>query len=293
MNTTNWTNVAAALSDFDISVVSDIAPRSVGGGDISAAWRLQTMDGPLFLKTAKAGALDMFEAEAKGLSELAGAKVIRVPDVRAVTNYGDGDLIALEWIEFGAPEAETSREFGQKLAGLHRQTQEQHGWHRDNYLGLTPQSNHYADNWLDFYREQRLEYQLRLASDNGYGGALGAVGEKLLDNLDSFFVGYDPSPSLLHGDLWGGNWSSANGQAVIYDPAVYFGDRETDLAMTRLFGGFSEEFYAAYDDSWPLHDGYEHRIALYQLYHVLNHLNLFGGGYLSRAVSLINDLSAH
>lgn len=292
MNTTNWTNVAAALSDFDISVVSDIAPRSVGGGDISAAWRLQTTDGPLFLKTAKAGALDMFEAEANGLSELAGANVIRVPDVRAVTNYGDGALIALEWIEFGGPEVETSRDFGQKLAELHRQAQEQHGWHRDNYLGLTPQPNHYTENWLDFFREQRLEYQLRLASDNGYGSALGPASGKLLDNLDTLFVGYEPCASLLHGDLWGGNWSTANGKAVIYDPAVYFGDRETDLAMTRLFGGFSEEFYAAYDDSWPLHDGYEHRVVLYQLYHVLNHLNLFGGGYLNRSITLIKNLTS-
>jgi fructosamine-3-kinase len=292
MNSTNWTNVAAALSDFGISVVSDIAPRSVAGGDISAAWRLQTTDGPLFLKTAKASGFDMFEAEANGLSELADANAIRVPDVRAVTNYGDEAFIALEWIEFGAPETETSREFGQKLAALHRQTQEQHGWHRDNYLGLTPQPNNFTDNWLDFFRERRLGHQLRLASDNGYGSALGQAGEKLLNNLDTFFVGYNPSPSLLHGDLWGGNWSSANGHAVIYDPAVYFGDRETDLAMTRLFGGFSEEFYEAYDDSWPLHDGHEHRIALYQLYHVLNHLNLFGGGYLNRSVSLIKNLSA-
>lgn len=292
MNTTNWTNVAAALSDFDISLVSETVPRPVGGGDISAAWRLQTTDGPLFLKTARASAFDMFDAEACGLRELASANAIRVPDVRAVTNYGEGALIALEWLEFGVAEVETSGAFGRQLARLHRQTQKQHGWHRDNYLGLTPQPNSCADNWLDFFRENRLEFQLRLASENGYGSVLGSASQKLLDNLDTFFVGYDPSASLLHGDLWGGNWSSADGQAVIYDPAVYFGDRETDLAMTRLFGGFHAEFYAAYEDSWPLHDGCEHRVGLYQLYHLLNHLNLFGSGYLNRVVSLIKNLSA-
>ncbi len=292
MNTTNWLSVAAALSDFDISVDSKIAPQPVGGGDISAAWRLQTTDGPLFLKTAKASAFDMFDAEACGLKELANANVIRVPDVRAVTNYGEGALIALEWLEFGAADAKTSDTFGRQLARLHRRTQQQHGWYRDNYLGLTPQPNSCADNWLDFFREQRLKYQLQLAFGNGYGSALGSASQKLLDNLDMFFVGYEPSASLLHGDLWGGNWSSADGQAVIYDPAVYFGDRETDIAMTRLFGGFHAEFYAAYDDSWPLHDGHQHRVDLYQLYHVLNHLNLFGGGYLNRAVSLIKNLSS-
>jgi protein-ribulosamine 3-kinase len=292
MNTTNWTNVAAALSDFDISVVSDIAPRSVGGGDISAAWRLQTTDGPLFLKTTKASGFDMFEAEADGLSALANANAVRVPQVRALTPFDDGSLIALEWLELGEASMKISSAFGQQLADLHRRTQEQFGWNRDNYLGLTQQPNGCADNWLDFYREQRLEHQLRLAAENGYSNELGPAGQKLLDNLDAFFVDYVPAASLLHGDLWGGNWSAVEGQAVIYDPAVYYGDRETDLAMTRLFGGFSEEFYAAYDDSWPLHDGYEHRIALYQLYHVLNHLNLFGAGYLNRAISLTNALSA-
>jgi fructosamine-3-kinase len=292
MHATNWALVADALSDFGISIDSTISPRPVGGGDISAAWLLQSTDGPLFLKTGKASAFEMFDAEACGLGELAAANAVRVPKVRAVRNYGEGAFIALEWLDFAAATAETSGVFGQQLAELHRHTQKQFGWHRDNYLGLTLQPNKCTDSWLDFYREQRLEFQLRLATQNGYGSALGPASKALVHNLDALFVDYAPSASLLHGDLWGGNWSSVGGQPVIFDPAVYFGDRETDIAMTRLFGGFSREFYAAYDASWPLRDGYEQRIALYQLYHVLNHLNLFGDGYLNRAVALIKKLSA-
>ncbi|MBT8077505.1 MAG: fructosamine kinase family protein, partial [Gammaproteobacteria bacterium] len=116
-------------------------------------------------------------------------------------------------------------------------------------------------------------------------------GMQLADKLDRLFAGYEPRPSLLHGDLWGGNWAAVNGEPVIFDPAVYFGDRESDLAMTRLFGGFGGRFYAAYSESWPLADGSEERCALYQLYHILNHLNLFGGGYLERSVQLVRALS--
>ena len=288
----NWANVVKALSDCGIPVDPGSEPRSVGGGDISEAWRLETTGGPLFLKVGNANAFDMFDAEACGLRELEKANAIRVPKVLAVTDYSDGALLALEWLNLGAPSIDTPRVLGQQLAALHRCTQTRYGWFRDNTIGLTPQTNSRVDSWPVFYREQRLEYQLRLASENGFRGELQTAGQKLLDNIDSFFVDYVPDASLLHGDLWGGNWSAVEGQPVIFDPAVYFGDRETDLAMTRLFGGFSREFYEAYDDSWPLNNGSERRVALYQLYHVLNHLNLFGGGYLGRAVALVNSLAA-
>jgi len=196
----------------------------------------------------------------------------------------------MEWLELGSASSDTQRILGQQLAELHRHTQDRFGWSRDNTIGLTPQHNDYADRWQDFFREQRLEYQLRRASENGFRGALQTAGQALLENLDRFFEGHSPDASLLHGDLWGGNWSSVNGQAVIFDPAVYYGDRETDLAMTRLFGGFSAEFYRAYESSWPLNERYQQRISLYQLYHVLNHLNLFGASYLGRAQAMISDL---
>ena len=288
----NWANVVEALSDYGIPVDPGSEPRSVGGGDISEAWRLETTDGPLFLKVGNANSFDMFDAEACGLRELEKANAIRVPKVLAVTDYSDGALLALEWLNLGAPSIDTPRLLGQQLAALHRCTQTRYGWFRDNTIGLTPQTNSRMDSWPVFYREQRLEYQLGLASENGFRGELQTAGQKLLDNIDTFFVDYVPDASLLHGDLWGGNWSAVEGQPVIFDPAVYFGDRETDLAMTRLFGGFSREFYEAYDDSWPLNNGSERRVALYQLYHVLNHLNLFGGGYLGRAVALVNSLAA-
>ena len=142
------------------------------------------------------------------------------------------------------------------------------------------------------WREQRLGFQFRLAARNGHSGELQALGRKLIDGLPALFAGYEPVPSLLHGDLWGGNWASVDGDPVIFDPAVYYGDRETDLAMTHLFGGFGAAFYTAYRQAWPLEEGSAARQELYQLYHVLNHLNLFGGGYLGRAVGILRTLCA-
>jgi protein-ribulosamine 3-kinase len=287
----NWNIVADALSDCGIVVDRPTKPRRIGGGNFSEAWQLQATDGPLFLKTATKESFDMLDAEACGLRELAKAQAIRVPNVYAVVDYEDGALLALEWLELSAPSAGTARILGRQLAALHRYTHREYGWYRDNTIGSTPQHNSSSDSWLDFYREHRLQYQLRLACEKGFGCVLQAAGQKLLDNLDALFADDAPAASILHGDLWGGNWSAVNGQPVIYDPAVYYGDRETDLAMTRLFGGFSPDFYAAYSESWPLNDGHERRVGLYQLYHVLNHLNLFGGGYLGQAVNLLEGLA--
>jgi protein-ribulosamine 3-kinase len=287
----NWNIVADALSDCGIVINHSTNPRPIGGGNFSEAWQLQSTDGLLFLKTTTKGSFDMLDAEACGLRELAKAQAIRVPQVYAVVDYDDGALLALEWLELRSPSAGAAGILGQQLAALHRHRHREYGWYRDNTIGSTPQRNSASDSWLDFYREHRLQYQLRLACEKGFGGVLQSAGQKLLDNLDALFEDDAPDASLLHGDLWGGNWSAVHGQPVIYDPAVYYGDRETDLAMTRLFGGFGPEFYAAYVESWPLNDGHERRVGLYQLYHVLNHLNLFGGGYLGQAVSLIEDLA--
>jgi fructosamine-3-kinase len=143
---------------------------------------------------------------------------------------------------------------------------------------------------MSFWRA-RLANQLERAARRGYGGALQAAGERLIGNLDRYLADHEPAASLLHGDLWGGNWAAVAGRPVIFDPAVYYGDRETDLAMTRLFGGFGPAFYRAYDEAWPLSPGHEQRLGLYQLYHVLNHLNLFGRGYLGRALEIIHGLN--
>ena len=144
-----------------------------------------------------------------------------------------------------------------------------------------------SDNWIEFFREYRLGYQLKLAVANGYGGELTERGAEVSDRLPELFKGYEPQASLLHGDLWGGNWGSVDGEPVIFDPAVYYGDRESDIAMTMLFGGFGKAFYNAYESSWPMAHGHEKRLKLYQLYHVLNHLNLFGISYLREAEQLV------
>ena len=286
----DWSVINRALHSAGWRVADDARPRPVGGGDISAAWRLDAADGTVFLKTGPASSYDMFSGEAEGLAELARADAIRVPEVVAFGVAGDTAYCAFEWIDFGRLARDTEHKLGERLAALHRTTQERFGWHRDNTIGLTPQPNEPSDDWVDFLRERRLGFQLELAANYGYTGALQEQGARLLERLPVYFEGYEPQASLLHGDLWGGNWGSCDGEPVIFDPAVYYGDRESDLAMTRLFGGFGRAFYDAYETAWPLSPGHRERNDLYQLYHVLNHLNLFGSGYLGRALDILNRL---
>jgi len=233
----------------------------------------------------------MFEAEAEGLAELKSTGAIRVPDVADVGITEGQSYISLERLVFSPPTSETERDLGQQLAELHRHTKNQYGWHRDNTIGLTPQHNDQSSDWIEFFREHRLQFQLELAAANGFGDELLELGAQLCEQLDKLFDDYDPAASLLHGDLWGGNWGSVDGEPVVFDPAVYYGDRESDIAMTRLFGGFSQEFYEAYESNWPMQQGHEARLKLYQLYHVLNHLNLFGRGYRGQAMQLLRELA--
>jgi fructosamine-3-kinase len=229
----------------------------------------------------------MFEAEAEGLAELKEAGAIRVPDVYDVGTDADGAYIEMERFNLDRGGSRDAAALGEQLAALHRHTADLHGWHRDNTIGMTPQHNPQTDDWVAFFREHRLKFQLDLAERNGYAGELQNLGNRLAERLEYFFEGYDPAPSLLHGDLWAGNWGVADGVPVIFDPAVYYGDRETDIAMTRLFGGFGAAFYREYERAWPLAAGSEERLELYKLYHVLNHLNLFGSGYLDQALSIM------
>ena len=285
----DWAPIRAALHSAGIDV-EGIEPRPVSGGDISAAWRLDSAAGSVFLKTGPASSYEMFAAEAEGLAELSRANAVRVPAVIALGEHRDSAFVALEWLHFESISRASERRLGEQLAALHRTTKPRYGWHRDNTIGLTRQINAWSDSWVDFYRQHRLGYQLELAAGNGFTGALQTEGARLLKRLPVFYEHYTPVASLLHGDLWGGNWASCDGQPVIFDPAVYYGDRETDLAMTRLFGGFGKAFYEAYESSWPLHRVSNNVSDLYQLYHVLNHLNLFGSGYLGRALALIDGL---
>lgn len=265
----------------------------VYGGSINECYRWDSDASPLFVKIAPARNSDMLAAEAAGLEELRRADSVRVPRVLGVGTAAGNAWLALEWIASGAPSRATDTLLGEQLARQHRTMQAAFGWGRDNTIGSTPQLNEWCDDWVGFFRDRRLRYQLDLAARNGFGGRLQERGSALLECVAGFFATHRPAPSLLHGDLWGGNRiCDERGHPVIFDPAVYYGDREADLAMTRLFGGFGPGFYAAYEAAWPLDAGAGARIDLYNLYHVLNHLNLFGGGYLRQATAALDGLLA-
>jgi len=264
------------------------------GGSINECYRWESDAGPVFVKVGSSANNTMFAAEAAGLDELCQANAVRIPRVLSVGREGAYAWLALEWIQLSAtatPAAESA--LGERLALQHRRAAAAFGWHRDNTIGRTPQSNGWSESWVTFFRERRLRYQLDLAGRNGYSERLQPQADELLERLGGFFTDYRPAASLLHGDLWGGNWAAAEGgEPVIFDPAVYYGDREADLAMTRLFGGFGAGFYAAYEAAWALDAGARTRCDLYNLYHVLNHANLFGDGYIPQARTLIRRLLA-
>ncbi len=264
--------------------------RAIGGGCINRAHRISDGQRTFFVKLNAAARLAMFEAEAAGLRELAAAQAVRVPQPICVGVAGEQAFVVLEWLELSGHV--NGAQVGRQLAQLHRASAAQFGWQRDNTIGATPQLNTQTTDWVAFWSEQRLGYQLQLAAAHGDGGQLQTSGEQLRLALPAL-LDHQPQPSLLHGDLWGGNLGAlANGQPVIFDPAVYYGDREADVAMTELFGGFDGAFYAAYREAWPLAAGYATRKILYNLYHVLNHFNLFGGGYLRQAQQMMGQLLA-
>jgi protein-ribulosamine 3-kinase len=285
--------IAAALTHAIGMQVHD-KPSGVTGGLIHAALMYRTERAPLFVKVAPLGSAAMFAAEAAGLRELASAKTIRVPEVLAIGKVEDRVFLCLEWLELIASNRIAQARMGEQLAALHAITADMHGWIRDNFIGSTPQSNTQRKDWVDFFRDQRLQPQLDLAAREGADAHTIDRGYRLCATFATLFDSYRPRPSLLHGDLWGGNWGAIGlGEPVIFDPAVYYGDRETDIAMTRLFGGFDAEFYAAYEGVRPLDSGAAIRVTLYNLYHVLNHFNLFGGAYLVQARSMIDQLLAN
>ena len=253
---------------------------AVRGGCIHSCYRVAAGAAQVFVKLNAPSYADAFAAEADGLAALRAAGM-RAPEPLAHGAAAGGAFLALEWLELGG-RADFAA-LGRALAALHRATDARFGWHRDNYLGATPQPNAESADWIAFWRERRLAPQLALAEAHGHGGVLRSDLEALMDGLPAMFRGYAPRASLLHGDLWQGNAGFlADGTPVVFDPAVYRGDREADIAMTELFGGFARSFYAAYDEVWPLDPGYRTRKNLYNLYHLLNHLNLFGGGYLGQ-----------
>jgi fructosamine-3-kinase len=270
-------------------------PRAVplGGGCINRAFRLEAGGERWFVKLNDASRRAMFEAEAAGLEEIVSSRTLRAPRPVCVGVAGNDAFIAMEHLALDGGSRASSARLGEALAAMHRHTAPRFGWKRDNTIGATPQSNAFSDDWVSFWRIERLGFQLALAARNGFVGRLQARGEELLTRFPALFADYRPLPSLLHGDLWGGNAAfTEDGEPVVFDPAVYYGDRETDLAMTELFGGFDAAFHSAYRAAFPLDTGYRVRKSFYNLYHVLNHANLFGGGYAGQAEQMIERLLA-
>ena len=283
--------ITQAIADATGLPFAPRTQRSVSGGCINHSYLLADGERRFFVKLNDAKRLPMFEAEAAGLQEILASHTVRAPRPLCHGLADDQAYLVMEYLDLrGHGDAAA---LGRQLSQMHRPPQAYFGGQRDNTLGSTPQWNTQTATWIEFMRDKRIGYQLRLAAQNGYGGKLQTQGEKLLAGLDAFFTGYQPQASLLHGDLWGGNHGYlADGTPVIFDPAVYYGDRETDLAMTELFGGFAPAFYAAYQQAWPLDAGYRERKTLYNLYHVLNHANLFGGGYAAQALQMMAQLNA-
>jgi fructosamine-3-kinase len=271
--------------------------RRLGATGWGDAWSVTIGDRRHFVKTAIGRHEDMLACEAEGLRALARTRTVRVPEVTAAGSAGAAAFLAMEWLEFGA--AARPAALAARIADMHRTAAprgprgERFGWHRDNWIGGNRQVNAWSDEWSAFFRDRRLAPQLALACANGFGGALQRDGERLLASVPSLLWGHAPAPSLVHGDLWSGNAATlVGGDPVVFDPAVYVGDREVDLAMTELFGGFGPEFLRAYDERWPLAPGYALRRDLYNLYHLLNHLNLFGASYLARTRRTLAGLLA-
>lgn len=263
--------------------------KGTSGGCINHAYVATGSNQRYFIKTNRYDALAMFQAESQALDEMARTRTIRVPLPVCSGQYNDQSWLVLEYLQLKRQGSQ--QQLGEQLAAMHRITSEKYGWFRENTIGSTPQINTYSDSWIDFFRDRRLAYQLSLAAKNGCSRNLQKSGVALMDCIADFFEGYQPQASLLHGDLWGGNYAFLEtDEPVIFDPALYYGDREADIAMTELFGGFSNSFRAAYENCWPLDSGYATRRHLYNSYHVLNHYNLFGGGYALQAENMINRL---
>ncbi len=290
-----WQHLAKQISLSTKKNFTIHSHTSVGGGCINNTYCVTDGSTRYFVKLNHIRHKNMFEAEALGLQAIFDQHTICAPQPICFGELNEQTFLVLEYLELkNRPD---SIQLGQQLAAMHNITAEQFGWSLNNTIGSTPQSNKMNSDWVEFWRNQRLIPQWLLAEKNGFGAALSTNMEKLLTRFECLFETYTPQPSMLHGDLWGGNVaalanSTTGTTPVIFDPAFYYGDRETDIAMTSLFGGFEQTFYTAYHQSWPLDEDFKTRKHLYNLYHILNHLNLFGEAYLSQSINTIERILA-
>ena len=282
-----WTQIAQQISQATGTEFSVDNHRSVSGGCINQGYRLTGNGCAYFVKINQASQVEMFAAEALGLKQIIKTETIRVPEpiCWGVAEYSS--FIVMEWLEFSRGDTQAWEQMGQNLAAMHRTSgASQFGWERNNTIGSTLQQNDWTDNWAEFFAQHRIGYQLKLAQRRG-----GDFPRRAIAAIQENLANRQPQPSLVHGDLWSGNAAvTTSGEPVILDPATYWGDREVDIAMTELFGGFPAAFYRGYSQVWQLDEGYQQRKTIYNLYHILNHFNLFGGGYGSQANRMIAQI---
>lgn len=287
----DWQSLGNSLARQLQLPPGEVRVASMTGGGINQACRLELGKNRFFVKLNRAALLPMFNAEKAGLDAIRRSHTLRVPEVWMTGLEGNYAFIVMEFIELGE-QSDTDR-FAVALAAMHNNFHAQFGFHGDNTIGSTTQVNTFNDDWVDFWRQNRLGFQLELAQQNGLDARLIDYGHRLAEKLGSFFSTYQPRPSLLHGDLWSGNHGSdADGNPVIYDPACYYGDHEADLAMMELFGRPGNRFFAVYTEAFPVDSGYSQRRELYNLYHIVNHALLFGGAYATRAIRMTTSLLA-
>jgi len=281
-------NIEKVLSKYIGSNVIINDSLSVGGGSINETTKLSTTAGSFFIKKNSASLYpNMFQKEAQGLKILRDTNAIDIPEVVGNGKSGDESFLILKFIDGGSKNSSFWDDFGQQLANLHKNTDKYFGLNHDNYIGSLKQYNSRHSSWSNYFREERLEKQIRLARNTG------KIDKGIVVACDNFYAKLDnifpiEPPALLHGDLWSGNFMVNNqGYPVIIDPAVYYGHREMDLGMSQLFGGFDKQFYISYNKCFPLETGWEERIDYCNLYPLMVHVNLFGGGYIQSVKSIL------
>lgn len=288
----HWTSIEETLQKITgiQASISEIAP--ISGGDTNQCFRIRYGTLDLFAKINHAKYEPMFQLEFDSLQAIANTNTIKTPHPICYGNDGENSFLVIEYLSLSRHHSNWE-EMGRQLANLHRHSHHQFGWPCNNFIGTIPQINQWHDNWIHFWQHNRLGFQLQLAITNRCDKRLQEQVTRVIDACPLFFESYTPTPSLLHGDLWGGNAGfDSEGNPVISDPASYYGDRECDIAMTELFGGFEPSFYSSYREHWPLDEQYPVRKRLYNLYHILNHFNLFGGNYGAQALQMAEQLLA-
>lgn len=284
-----WTQIARHIAQTTEKPFEIEKSHPVSGGCINQGYAVSGNGLIYFVKINQANQEAMFAAEALGLKQIHATKTIRVPEPICWGIADKSSYLVLEWLEFGGGDSQSWEKMGRNLAHLHQVSlSDRFGWHCNNTIGSTPQINTISNNWADFFAHQRIGYQLRLAKERGGNFP---DEDQVIPAISEMLSQHQPHPSLVHGDLWSGNAAiTVDGEPVILDPATYWGDREVDLAMTELFGGFPAAFYRGYNDVFPLDAGYQKRKTLYNLYHILNHFNLFSGGYASQANRMLQEI---